>query len=183
MSIASIINSIIKVEGGYVNHPSDRGGPTNHGITLATLGRYLKRTVNLEDIRTLNKKVAYDIYYDMYVKQPKFDVVHTYSNDIAAELVDSGVLSGPTTPIKWLQTALNAFNLKGTLYPDIAVDGVIGPRTISVLQDYLIKRGKFAESVMLKALNAQQGAFFLKITADREANEDFTFGWFVHRIN
>jgi lysozyme family protein len=30
-----LINALIEREGGYVNHPADRGGPTRYGITEA----------------------------------------------------------------------------------------------------------------------------------------------------
>ena len=40
MSIQRIINDIIRKEGGYVNHPDDKGGSTNYGITLKLYQRY-----------------------------------------------------------------------------------------------------------------------------------------------
>ncbi len=35
MNFEPIIDAILRAEQGYVDHPNDRGGPTNHGITLA----------------------------------------------------------------------------------------------------------------------------------------------------
>ena len=32
-SIEQMIDDVIRREGGYVDHPRDRGGPTNFGIT------------------------------------------------------------------------------------------------------------------------------------------------------
>ena len=35
-----VIDQIIKVEGGYVNDPSDSGGETNYGITKHVARKY-----------------------------------------------------------------------------------------------------------------------------------------------
>ena len=35
MDVDELIEALIEREGGYVNHPNDRGGPTNYGITEA----------------------------------------------------------------------------------------------------------------------------------------------------
>lgn len=35
-----LMSFIFKSEGGYVNHPNDRGGPTNMGVTQATFNDY-----------------------------------------------------------------------------------------------------------------------------------------------
>ena len=39
-AIEQILDDILRREGGYVNHPADRGGPTNFGITAQTLGNW-----------------------------------------------------------------------------------------------------------------------------------------------
>ena len=36
MTKDEIFNAILEKEGGYVNHPDDKGGPTNWGITQVT---------------------------------------------------------------------------------------------------------------------------------------------------
>ncbi len=35
MDVDELIEALIEREGGYSNHPSDRGGPTKYGITEA----------------------------------------------------------------------------------------------------------------------------------------------------
>ena len=35
MDVDELIDELIEREGGYVNHPADRGGPTKFGITEA----------------------------------------------------------------------------------------------------------------------------------------------------
>ena len=36
-NFAACLAFTLKYEGGYVDHPSDPGGATNHGVTIATL--------------------------------------------------------------------------------------------------------------------------------------------------
>ena len=45
----------LKFEGGFVNDPRDPGGPTNMGITIATLSHELGRAATIKDVRTLSK--------------------------------------------------------------------------------------------------------------------------------
>jgi len=181
-AVEKIINDIIVREGGFVNHPSDKGGPTKYGITQATLSAYRGVQVSVGEVRNLTRFEAYDIYYRRYVVDPGFFDVLTINEDIAAELIDAAVLSGEKRPIEWLQTALNKFNRGGRLYADIAVDGSLGPVTLRALRAYLAARGAMGPLVMVRALDSLQGAFFVQISKAREANQDFIFGWFSHRI-
>jgi lysozyme family protein len=52
----------LQYEGGYVNDPLDPGGPTNMGITLATLSHELGRQARLTEVRNLSVAQASDIY-------------------------------------------------------------------------------------------------------------------------
>ena len=74
-------------------------------------------------------------------------------------------------------------NKRATLYPDIAVDGALGPKTISTFQNYLETRGVQASIVMHRALNCLQGEYMIGISEKRQANEDFTFGWLANRVD
>ena len=53
-------------EGGYVNNPKDPGGPTNKGITIATLSHELVRKATIEDVKNLTTAQAADIYRKKY---------------------------------------------------------------------------------------------------------------------
>ena len=52
-NVADLIDDILRREGGYVNHPADKGGPTNFGITQDTLSRYIGRQALISDVKNL----------------------------------------------------------------------------------------------------------------------------------
>lgn len=178
MSIDSMIEATIGKEGGYSNHPADTGGATRWGITE----RVARANGYQGDMKVLPRETAVAIYKAQYAIKPGFADVATISPKIGEELFDTGVNTGPARPILWFQQALNALNDGGKLYPDIMEDGDIGPTTLKVFRAYLKTRGAEAESVMLKALNVLQGAFYLEITRNRVANEAFTYGWLRTRV-
>src|SRR5882757_2395156 len=60
------IDRLLKSEGGYVNHPSDPGGPTNFGITLGDYRKYKKRDATAADVRRMKVAEAKDIYRSKY---------------------------------------------------------------------------------------------------------------------
>jgi len=173
-----IFNAILGKEGGFVNHPDDKGGPTNWGITQAVARAHGYNG----DMRNLTRQQALDILTADYWTGPRFDLVSEVSPDIAAELCDTGVNMGPSVQAKWFQRWLNVFNIQGALYPDLIADGFIGPRTISALKSYLARRGKEGELVMLRSLNCSQGQRYLELAEQRPANESFVYGWIKERV-
>jgi len=60
------LTRLLKDEGGYTDHPSDPGGPTNFGITLADARRYWKGNATAHDVRALPQSVARKIYREQY---------------------------------------------------------------------------------------------------------------------
>lgn len=174
MTKDDIFNGILGKEGGYVDNPNDKGGPTNWGITQAVARAH----GFTGDMRNLTRAQALSILEADYWYGPRFDQVATLSSSIANELTDTGVNMGPSVAAKFLQRCLNVFNNQGKLYPDIAADGQIGPRTISALKLFLDQRKQPGEKVMLKALNSLQGVRYIELSESRQANETFTYGWF-----
>lgn len=60
------IKELLKSEGGYSNHPDDKGGPTNFGITITDYRLYIKRSGTSEDVRNMTQQQAIDIYKSKY---------------------------------------------------------------------------------------------------------------------
>lgn len=57
---------VLAHEGGYTHHPSDPGGPTNWGITIADARRYWRRGASAADVRAMPLSVAKSIYRAQY---------------------------------------------------------------------------------------------------------------------
>jgi len=79
MSIDDLIDSLIDREGGYSNHPADRGGPTNFGIAEAVARAHGYRG----SMRDLPRDEAAAIYKRLYWLRPKFDQVAKRSQAVS----------------------------------------------------------------------------------------------------
>lgn len=177
--IDTLIDALLEREGGYVNHPADRGGPTCYGITQEVA----RAQGNYGPMRSLPRSEAADIYARLYWHRPRFDAVALISPSIAAELFDTGVNMGPAVAATFLQRALTALNRNASYYPDLVPDGRVGPTTLAALERFFAVRGKGAgEAVLLRALEALQGERYLRLAERRPANEAFLYGWLANRI-
>ncbi len=179
MDIDELIDGLIDVEGGYVNHAADRGGPTKYGITQAVARAHGYSG----SMRSLPRDEAAAIYKRLYWLRPRLDEVAERSQAIAAELFDTGINMGPAVAVTFLQRALSALNRERKDYADLVPDGRIGPATLGALDRFLDLRGKSGgETVLLKALDALQGERYIRLAERRPANEAFLYGWLANRI-
>jgi lysozyme family protein len=177
--IEAMIEALIEREGGYVNHPDDRGGPTCFGITEAVARAHGYRGA----MRSLPRDDAASIYRRLYWLRPRFDAVAARTPRVAAEPFDTGVNMGPGVAATFLQRALTALNRNGKDYADLVPDGRVGPRTLAALDGFLEARGaRGGETVLLRALEALQGERYLRLAERRPANEAFLYGWLANRI-
>lgn len=176
--IEQLLDDLLDREGGYVDHPADRGGPTNRGITQAVARAH----GYAGDMRQLPVETARRIYRRIYWQAPGFASVAEIAPAIAAELFDTGVNMGPGVATGFLQRALNALNRNGRDYPDLAIDRQIGPATLGALRGFLRLRGRTGETVLGKALEALQGERYIALAESRPANEAFLYGWIANRI-
>jgi lysozyme family protein len=173
MDFNSMLEAMLKHEGGYVNDPNDRGGETNWGVTVAVA----RANGYPGPMKDMTKAQALEIYRRQYFFTPGFDKIMPLSAAIAFELFDTGVNMGPAVPSRWLQRILNALNRQGKDWADLTVDGNIGPATIRALKTYLDKRGDEGEHRLLSALNACHGYRYLELCEGRQPNETFFYGW------
>lgn len=178
MTIESMIDTTIGKEGGYSDHPADRGGPTRWGITQAVA----RANGYKGDMRSLPRETAVAIYRQIYAIRPGFAAVAEIDPAVGEELFDTGVNMGPAIPALWFQQCLDGLNDGGRPYGDIKEDGDIGTATLSAFRAYRKARGVEASKVMLKALNCLQGARYVELARNRSANEAFLYGWLRTRV-
>lgn len=170
--------TIIGTEGGYSNNPNDAGGETNWGITFKTA----RSNGYIGPMKDMPRSVALSIYKREFYLATGVYLIAPLSETVAAEIFDTGVNMGPGIAAKFLQRALNALNRCAQDYPDINVDGAIGPGTARALASFLKFRVQHGEQVMLRALNALQGAHYIELCEAREADEAFAYGWLENRV-
>jgi len=117
------LHHIFKIEGGFVDNPADRGGPTKFGITLKTFADYSGLpSLPASAIQNLTAEHAARIYEFKYWNTMKLDRVR--SPKVALILFDQGVNGGPKTAIKMLQEVLNE-----SFGESLLVDGELGNKT------------------------------------------------------
>jgi len=166
LDVDRLIDGVVEREGGYVDNPADKGGPTCFGITEAVARAH----GYAGPMRQLPREEAAAIYKRLYWSRPRFDEVAKRSEGIAAELFDTGVNMGPAVAATFLQRALTALNRNGKDYPDLVPDGRIGEQTFAALDAFLSIRGTNGETVLLRALEALQGERYLRLAERRPGN-------------
>lgn len=165
-------------EGDYSDDPDDAGGATRFGITEAVA----RANGYHGPMRDLPYAKAVEIARAQYWDIQRLDDVAKLAPAVAAELFDTGYHAGVATAGAFLQRALNALNHRGADYPDVKVDGVIGPMTLAALRAYLAMRGAEGADVLFKALNCLQGAAYINDVEQRPRDERFVYGWIRARV-
>jgi hypothetical protein len=119
-NFARCLDVVFKHEGGFSDHPLDKGGPTNLGITMKTLKEFREKDVTVDDLKNLRPEEAREIYRARY-----WNVMRCNDLPPGVDLMvfDFGVNAGPGTSIRTLQGAAG-----------VTVDGSIGPITLAAVR-------------------------------------------------
>ncbi|WP_239023838.1 glycoside hydrolase family 108 protein [Salinicola corii] len=174
-----LVTEVIDREGGYVDHPADRGGPTRYGITEAVA----RAEGYTGDMRDLPLSLAIAIYERRYWDSLALDSIEPISEALTSYLFDYGVNSGPGRSGLELQMTLNALNDQQRLYPDVGEDGAVGGKTLAALDGFRVARGAAGIEVLAGAINGCRIAFCRELSRKRPSQEAFTFGWFSRIVN
>ena len=109
-------------EGGYVWHPDDPGGETNHGVTRSVYEEYIGRPVEDGEMKRLTQEDVYPIYQKNYWNRIKGDEL---PSGVDWAVFDWCVNSGVGRSAKALQKIIGATQ-----------DGGIGPKTLATLAQH-----------------------------------------------
>ena len=128
------IETILKHEGGFVDHPNDPGGRTNFGIS--------QRAYPDIDIKNLTREQAKEIYKKDYWNPLKLYLLD--NANICLDIFDVAVNSGRSRAVKMAQ------KLAG-----VEEDGGMGPDTAKAINNYkgdFVKDYKHARRIFYEHL-------------------------------
>lgn len=149
MTFENIIPRILQREGGYIDHPNDRGGATNFGITQRVYREWKGADA---DVKNITKGEATQIYFEHYWKPSKAALLPESIRDIH---FDAAVNHGVGRANKLLQSAAG-----------VDQDGVIGNKTLEAVNEmderllkcrYITARYKFYGDIVQR--DRTQGVF------------------------
>jgi lysozyme family protein len=152
---------VLKAEGGYTNHPSDRGGPTNKGILQREYDQY-RRAEGLPpaDVRDILNAEVEDIYLHDYWLAGRCDRMPW---PVSLAHFDACVNVGVAQAAKFLQRSVGTRD-----------DGMVGPLTLGALNAALEQESPSALSARL----ARQRIPFYRELAKRAPDQRvFLQGW------
>ena len=127
---------VLSHEGGYVNDPSDSGGPTCYGITQSTA----RSAGYTGDMKTIPMSIVEAIYKTNYWDKLSLDTISLKSVWAAQFLFDSAVNCGPTKAAIWFQRCVSLLSGSTT-----SQDGIIGPGTLALFNSLDPKKLSDAE--------------------------------------
>ena len=165
VSVDAMIEDVIRREGGFVDHPADRGGPTKFGITQATLSAHLGRAATAAEVEQLSPDQAKQIYRRDYYESPQIDQL---PDAIQPFVLDSAVNHGPGRAIGFVQQVCN---LAG--FGALIVDGICGPRTSRAAHD----AAWAMKGWLLAALVEERRNFYQAIVLADPSQGVFLEGW------
>lgn len=166
------IKVILGHEGGLSDNPNDHGGVTNFGLTIPFLNaaadpnKYIGHALpwTREDILHMTIPLATQIYKDcIYDKHGYGNISDTL---VATKVFDMAVNMGEVQGEKLAQRAANSCGVQPQLY----VDGNLGPKSFAAINS-------IEKDTILKAMIAQQKAFYQWIVDHDPSQKIFWHGW------
>jgi lysozyme family protein len=147
------VEVLLRLEGGYSNVTTDKGGETNFGLS--------KKSYPDLNIKTLTRDRAIEIYYNDY--WIPMNISKIIEDDLVLHLFVFGVNAGIRTSIKVLQKLL------GT-----TVDGFIGSETLKAIRDF---NGNVVDEFIKR-----EKLFYVTLAQKDESQQPNKVGW-INRVN
>ena len=160
-SFKNALAFVLLQEGGFCDHPADRGGATNKGITQQVYNSHRqKKGLAVRSVRDIEDQEVVDIYRVGYWEAAGCDKMK--DPDLQLLVFDWAVNSGPGVPVKRLQKLVG-----------VAQDGKAGPATLAAIAKYREKYG----AKMVAQLTVQRVRFYMDLVANNPRQGVFLEGW------
>lgn len=157
MSFQLAVEKVLKHEGGFVDHPADRGGATNWGITQKVYEKFKGRAVTLAEMKNMPKSDAIAIYKAEYWDKVGGGQLKFYS--IAFVIFDQAINRGVGSAV------MQAQRIAG-----VKADGAMGPKTIAAINT--MGETDFMSKYLAASLN-----FYESVVKNRPSQSAFIDGW------
>lgn len=150
----------VGLEGGFVDHPLDKGGATMYGITEVVARNW----GYLGDMRDLPLDTAKEIYKELYWDKIGLDEIRNHK--LQELMFDAAVNHGTGTAVKLAQRTYNVLNKT-----PIVADGIMGKNTRRALNSY-----PYETSIAFMFLIVR-GGLYKDIVEKRPSQKVFIRGW------
>ncbi len=155
------IKIVLINEGGYIDHPSDKGRCTSYGISLR-FAQSMNTTLTCNDIREMTREHAIEIYREFYWEPNRYNEIEC--DIIATKILDMSINMGANAANKALQTACN------NLGSDLVVDGVCGSKTITAANSH-------SSVALITQLRILMREFYQNLVMNDKSQGIFISGW------
>ena len=161
-AFAASLHFILRWEGGYVDHPSDPGGPTNKGVTQVVYDRWrAQQGLPTRDVKAIEDAEVEAIYETGYWLPPRCDLLRRQLDLVQ---FDTAVNMGVGRAVRFLQAAVGC-----------SVDGAFGSLTAQAAAGCDL-------AAAISAYCAARLAYYRRLAAARPELGVFLKGW-TNRVN
>lgn len=152
---------LLRLEGGFVNHPDDRGGITNCGITIQTYREYCGQDKTIKDLQNMSYGTWEKIMKNGHWDKCKADMIE---NQQLAEIIVDWCVNSGSVGIRKVQEIVGC-----------KPDGIVGTITLSLIN------AADAEALFDRIWKARQ-QFYINIVKKNPSQKVFMNGW-MNRLN
>lgn len=152
---------VLSHEGSFVDHPLDKGGPTQNGISLRFYKKRIKPDATAQDLKNLTINDIAAIYRKFFWERAPFAEIE--SQKLCDKVFDLHVNTGQGVCI--LQKALNAH-----LRIHLLTDNILGEHTLSAVNSADVEK-------LYPVLIEQAKQYYRNIVKNNPSQIVFFKGW------
>lgn len=154
------LDYLLEEEGGWSNHPSDKGGATFNGVTQGTYDQWRGvKKLPKQSVRNSNPQEIKELYEIMYWRAAGCD---RFPFPINYFTFDAAVNSGPDRAVKWTQQGLG-----------LEADGKVGPLTVAAAK----KASDTGNAQALLGILLARSDFLSDLVKGNQTQLAFLKGW------